>query len=494
MKVQFSNKPTKNGGIVLFVSPKGRLIVSSKQRKANSKAFRFISKLIENEKIDPSKEGMAQVFSPEAQEIFVLCLGEKKMVSFRNLGANLGRALLNNAPKDVQLLLPEREQGKVIKNLELFIEGMLLGNYSYKEFKKAPKKPVKKTQNFSIWVVPNWATPNAELTNMVKKAEIMAAATNLARDLGNKPGNYFTPTDFRNKCESVAKETGMDFSALDESQMMAEKMGCLLGVSQGSDESAWMNFLEYKCKKKNAPTLMLVGKGLTFDSGGISLKPGAGMDEMKFDMLGGAGVLGAMQAIALLKPNVNVVGIIPTSENMPNGKAAKPGDVLTACDGTTVEVLNTDAEGRLILADALAYGVKTYKPDGIVDMATLTGACIMALGSYHSALISNNSKLTKKVQAASDLTGDPVWELPAHEIYEKQIKGDISDLKNIGGREAGTITAGLFLQHFVKDTPWVHLDIAGTGWNADRIPFYPKKGATGTGVRLLAELALNYAK
>ena len=194
---------------------------------------------------------------------------------------------------------------------------------------------------------------------------------------------------------------------------------------------------------------MLVGKGLTFDSGGISLKPGAGMDEMKFDMLGGAGVLGAMQASALLKPNVNVVGIIPTSENMPNGKADKP--------------------------------------DGIVDMATLTGACIMALGSYHSALISNNSKLTKKVQAASDLTGDPVWELPAHEIYEKQIKGDISDLKNIGGREAGTITAGLFLQHFVKDTPWVHLDIAGPGWNADRIPFYPKKRATGTGVRLLAE-------
>ncbi|MDX2468964.1 MAG: leucyl aminopeptidase [SAR324 cluster bacterium] len=492
MKVQFSNKPTKKGGLVFFVSPKGRLIVSSKQRKANSKALRFTSKLILNEKIDPTKESITQVYSPEAQELFVVCLGEKKTVSFRNLGANLGKKLQANAPKEIQLLLPEREQGQVIKNLELFIEGVLLGNYNYDEFKKAPKKPVKKTQDFLIWLTPNWAVPNGEIDTMVKKAEIMAGATNLARDLGNKPGNYFTPTDFKKACEKVAKETGLEFSALDEKQMKAEKMGCILAVSQGSDEPAWMNFLEYKCKKKNAPTLMLVGKGLTFDSGGISLKPGAGMDEMKFDMLGGAGVLGAMQAIALLKPNVNVVGIIPTSENMPNGKAAKPGDVITACDGTTVEVLNTDAEGRLILADALAYGVKTYKPDAIVDMATLTGACLMALGSYHAGLISNNPKLTSQVQAASDLTGDPVWELPAHEIYEKQIKGDISDLKNIGGREAGTITAGLFLKHFVGDTPWVHLDIAGTGWNADRIPFYPKKGATGTGVRLLAELALNY--
>ena len=234
---------------------------------------------------------------------------------------------------------------------------------------------------------------------------------------------------------------------------------------------------------------MLVGKGLTFDSGGISLKPAPKMDEMKFDMMGGAAVLGAMQAIGALKPNINVVGLIPASENLPGPTATKPGDVLTACDGTTVEVHNTDAEGRLILADAIAYGIKTYQPDGLVDLATLTGACVVALGHYHSALLTNDENLKKRVQAASLESGDPVWELPAHDIYKKQIEGEIADLKNVGGPDGGTITAALFLKHFVGETPWVHLDIAGTAWSAERIEYYPAKGATGTGVRLLVSLA-----
>ena len=247
-----------------------------------------------------------------------------------------------------------------------------------------------------------------------------------------------------------------------------------------------------KARKKNVQPVVLVGKGITFDSGGISIKPSDKMDEMKFDMMGGAGVLGAMLALAQLKPKINVIGLIPASENLPGPSANKPGDVLTACNGTTVEVINTDAEGRLILADALAYGIKTFQPDAVIDMATLTGACMVALGSYHSGLLTNDAALKAQVQAAAEASGDPVWELPSSDVYFKQIEGSITDLKNTGGKDAGTITAGLFLKHFVGKTPWVHLDIAGTAWNVERIEYYPTKGATGTGVRLLTELAMNW--
>jgi len=269
------------------------------------------------------------------------------------------------------------------------------------------------------------------------------------------------------------------------------KMGALMGVAQGSHQPARLIVLEHK-GGGSAKHLALVGKAITFDSGGISIKPAAGMDEMKTDMSGGAAVVGAVCAAAMLKLPINLVGIIPSTENLPGGGAYKPGDILKSMSGITIEVLNTDAAGRLILSDGLAYALR-YKPAAIIDLATLTGACVIALGSVNTGLMSNDDKLVGKIRAAATATSEKVWQLPLDDEYGEQIKSDIADIKNIGGREAGTITAAKFLEKFVKDTPWAHLDIAGTAWGQKAKPYCPK-GATGVGVRLLAQLAKDWKK
>ena len=264
-------------------------------------------------------------------------------------------------------------------------------------------------------------------------------------------------------------------------------MGMLLGVSQGSNSPARLILSEYRTPGAKQ-TLAIVGKGVTFDSGGISLKPGKSMDEMKFDMCGAAAVLGAMYAVARLKPKINVIGVIPATENLPGGKAQRPGDIVTAFNGKKVEILNTDAEGRLILGDALSYSVKQYKPDAIVDLATLTGACVVALGHHATGALTNHASLMEQVRTAGEQSGDRVWELPNFPEYGELLKGKYGDLQNIGGPAAGTITGGKFLENFVGDTPWVHLDIAGTAWNVKYVDYQPANGATGVGVRLLIDL------
>ncbi len=253
-----------------------------------------------------------------------------------------------------------------------------------------------------------------------------------------------------------------------------------------------MVILEYRTAPSN-PTLLLVGKGLTFDSGGISLKPPKGMEEMKFDMCGGAAVLGAMQAIGEEKPkNINIVAIVPATENLPGPSALKPGDIITIYGGKTIEVVNTDAEGRLILADALAYGIKQYKPKAVVDLATLTGAVVIGLGHHRTGLLSNDDELARKILAAGDRCGEPLWRLPLGPEYSKQIKSKIADIKNVGNRAAGTITAAAFLQEFVGETAWAHLDIAGTAYNFTDKPYAPQNGPSGIGVRTLLELVRNW--
>jgi leucyl aminopeptidase len=264
-------------------------------------------------------------------------------------------------------------------------------------------------------------------------------------------------------------------------------MGMLLGVSKGSEEPAKLIVLEYRPAGAKQ-TVALVGKGITFDSGGISLKPGKSMDEMKYDMCGSAAVLGAMSAVAQLKPKVNVIGVVATSENMPSGTAQRPGDIVTAYNGKRVEILNTDAEGRLVLGDALAYTVDKLKPDAIIDLATLTGACVVALGHYIAGAITNNEDLMRQLQSAAQRTGERVWELPNDPDYSEALKGAHGDLQNIADGGAGTIIGGIFLEHFVGDTPWVHLDIAGVAWGVKSIDYHPSKSATGFGVRLLLDL------
>jgi len=306
----------------------------------------------------------------------------------------------------------------------------------------------------------------------------------LCRTLGDMPPNICTPTYLSETAKNLANDLGLKVEILEESDMKKMGMNSLLSVSKGSIEKPKLISLSYQGKKKSKP-IVLVGKGVTFDTGGISLKPGQAMDEMKYDMCGAASVMGVMKAVALMKLPVNLTVVVPTVENMPAHNASKPGDVVKSMSGQTIEILNTDAEGRLILCDALTY-VQKYNPEIVIDVATLTGACIIALGKVNSGLMSNNQALADEIIKASKSSNDGVWQLPISDEYDEQLKSNFADMANIGGREAGSVTAACFLARFTKDYKWAHLDIAGTAWNSGT-----NKGATGRPVPLLSEIILN---
>lgn len=314
----------------------------------------------------------------------------------------------------------------------------------------------------------------------------IARGSNLTRTLQARPGNVATPTHLAEEARRMAGSVGLEVTVFDEERMRKEGMHSLLSVSRGSVEEARLIILEHKGGGEGDPSLVLVGKGLTFDAGGISLKPPAGMEDMKFDMSGGAAVIGAMQAVAELGLPVNVVGIVPSSENLPSGTATKPGDVIQSLAGKTIEVINTDAEGRLILADALAWGAR-MKPAAMVDCATLTGSVIIALGHHAAAVMGNDDGLVQELIDAGQASGERCWQLPLWDEYKKQLESDTADLKNVGGRPGGSITAGCFLSEFVGDTTWAHLDIAGTAFGESELPYNRGKGALGFPTRLLIE-------
>jgi leucyl aminopeptidase len=308
----------------------------------------------------------------------------------------------------------------------------------------------------------------------------------LAKDLGNLPGNVCTPTYLASKAQALAKaHKTIKTTVLEEKDMKKLGMGSLLSVTQGSNQPAKLITLEYHGTDKAHKPIVLVGKGITFDTGGISLKPGAEMDEMKYDMCGAASVLGTLKAIAEMGLKINVVGVIPTCENMPSGQATKPGDIVTSMSGQTIEILNTDAEGRLILCDALTYS-KKFSPDTVIDIATLTGACVIALGHVASGMFSNEDKLAKELLAAGEQSHDRIWQLPLWEDYQPLLDSNFADMQNIGGRAGGTITAACFLARFTKEYRWAHLDIAGTAWKSGK-----EKGATGRPVPLLTQYLIN---
>ncbi len=316
----------------------------------------------------------------------------------------------------------------------------------------------------------------------------IADAMSYVKDLANLPGNICTPTYLADKAKELAKNSKkLTCKVLCEADMEKLSMGSLLSVSKGSREEAKLITLNYKGGAKNAKPYVFVGKGLTFDAGGISLKPAAGMDEMKYDMCGGASVFGLIHAIAALDLPINVVGIVPSSENLPDGQANKPGDIVTSMVGKTIEILNTDAEGRLILCDALSYAEK-FKPEIVVDIATLTGACIIALGGVAQAIIGNDQNLIDELISSGNQASDPAWQLPLWDEYQDQLKSNFADIANVGGKEAGTITAACFLSRFTEEYKWAHLDIAGTAWKSGK-----DKGATGRPVPLLVNYLLNKA-
>jgi leucyl aminopeptidase len=332
-----------------------------------------------------------------------------------------------------------------------------------------------------------------EMYKGIVEGDIIAGGVNRVRHWIDLPPSVLTPVDLALKAESICKEHDLPITIFDEEDINKMGMGGLSAVSAGSHEDCKLVIMEYKTSQKNAPTICLVGKGITFDSGGLSLKPAQSMETMKDDMSGAAAVIGTMQVIAQLKPKVNVIGITPLAENLPSGTATKPGDIVRFYNGKTAEIKNTDAEGRLILADALSYAVKNYKLDGIIDIATLTGACAAALGPFFTGMMGYSQDLMERLEHAAELSGERVWRLPFDADYKKAIISDVADICNIGksSYKAGAITAGYFLSHFVEDVPWVHLDIAGTAFEVPGISYYGP-GATGVGVRLFVELLMNW--
>jgi leucyl aminopeptidase len=366
------------------------------------------------------------------------------------------------------------------------VEGILLGLYKFREFQTTGKDGHPREVETCRITLDDTAGLRAARV-AAKHAETVAVATILARNLVSRPGNCATPAFLAQTARAIAKKHGLVCRVLDQGQAGRLGMGAFLSVAQGSDAPARFIILEHRPKlRTKVPTIVLVGKAITFDSGGISLKPAKDMDEMKTDMAGGAAVLGALQACAQLRLPIHVVGLVPATENLPSGHALKPGDIIKAMSGKTIEIISTDAEGRLILADALTYAQR-YKPAAIIDLATLTGACIIALGNDVAGVMGNNDDLVKRIKDAAVATNEKVWQLPLWDEYRELLKSDIADMKNVGGRSAGTITAGYFLKEFVGKTPWAHLDIAGTAWTKQSKPYMPK-GATGFGVRLMVSM------
>jgi leucyl aminopeptidase len=328
----------------------------------------------------------------------------------------------------------------------------------------------------------------AALTRALQRGRAVAAGVQLARECANRPGNHATPSHLASEAKKIGKEFGIKVEIFDRKDIEKLGMGSFLAVAKGSEEPPRFIVMRYDGAAASKAPIVLVGKGITFDSGGISLKPGAEMDEMKFDMGGAASVLGTLRAIGEIKPKINVVGLIAACENMPSGRAVKPGDVVKSLSGQTIEILNTDAEGRLILCDALTYAER-YNPAAVVDIATLTGACVVALGHHHSGLFTADDKLAEQLLAASREALDPAWRMPVDAEYDEGLKSNFADMANIAGRAGGAITAAMFLKRFTSKYPWAHLDIAGTAWKSGSA-----KGATGRPVPLLTQFVLSRAR
>lgn len=431
-----------------------------------------------------------------ARRILMIGLGKRKEFQPDKVRQAIGRAAcrvrdLGIKSFSVPIPASQTTKGSLSASAQVLVEGAILGLYQFTQYRTESREEIKEVKEMVI-VEPE-ARRLVEIQMGARRGQIIAEATNFVRDLGNQPSNVLTPTRLARIAQDLAKEYGMSCQVLERSQIEKLGMGALAGVARGSQEPPKFIVLEYHGSKRSKDKpVALIGKSITFDSGGISIKPAEKMEQMKDDMSGGGAVLGTLRAAAQLQIPVNLIGILPATENMPSGTAIKPGDVLKTLSGKTVEVINTDAEGRLALADALSYALR-YSPTAMIDLATLTGACVVALGQWAIGMMGKDDRLKKRFSKAGEISGERVWELPMWEEYFEQIKSDVADLKNVGGKGAGAITAGAFLSKFVGEMPWVHLDIAGTAWTDQDLPYTPK-GSTGSGVRLLVQFLTDYAK
>ncbi len=431
------------------------------------------------------------------KKVILLGLGKREKFSDEGARISAGKAAQKAKELGVKefsiLQFSNLDEGLI----EAMTEGVSLALYSFDKYKAkdAAKDPPAKVDEVSILV--NSDSPKFQ--TVAERAGLIVDAVNFARDIGNLPPNDCAPAQLASIATSLAQEYGMKSRVIDRYELENMGMAGIVAVGKGSNNPPKLITLEYtgaSAGDQQQKPYLLVGKAVTFDTGGISIKPGEKMDEMKFDKCGGCTVLAVMRAAASMKLAVNIVAIVPSVENMPSATSYRPGDIIKMYNGKTVEILNTDAEGRMILADALAYGIATYSPRAVLDLATLTGAAIIALGSNVAAIVGSNKQLTDRLRKLADKTGEKMWELPLYEEFHEQIKSTFADIRNIGGRPGGAITAAAFLSNFVDGVPWVHMDIAGTAWTQEGTfeRSYNPKGATGFGIRTLVKLLMEDEK
>jgi len=490
---------------ITVIKGESLIIPLFEEKEKRPKFFKIIDKKLNNTIIKLIKKGYFRSKLHEiyllptyskigAENVILIGLGKKKEFFLQNIFQILGTVgLYIKKIKFKNTILPIYEPFLSYlpkKDLvKIFTQELFYAKYSYNKYKSEKEK-----DGLEEIIFLNDNT--RELTTLKKEAKmgiIIGESSNFARDLSNAPSNEMTPAVLAGEAMKISKKYGMKCTNFGLKQIKKMNMGAFYAVAKGSRNPAKLIVIKYNAGKRNQKPIIIVGKGITFDSGGISIKPGKDMEKMKYDMAGAAAVLGTLRAAAEMSLPINMIGIIPATENLPSGNAYKPGDILKTFSGKTIEVINTDAEGRLILADALAYA-ENFNPSLIIDLATLTGACVVALGYHASGIIGNKKELIEEIIKAGEYSSERVWELPLWKDYFSQIKSDNADIKNTGGRAGGTITAAAFLNNFINDkTPWVHLDIAGTAWIEDSRP-YIQRGATGVGVKLLIQLILNRLK
>lgn len=451
----------------------------------------MVGEMLGTDEMRGKQNDTAYIYRPgniRAERLLLVGAGKREEFSLdtiRKVTGSAARFLRGKGARSMAIL--RRSQLEIGNSAQAAVEGVLLGLFE-PDMYKTENKEERRIDELILLA----ATAGSEdaLAQGVERGRIIGEAVNFARELSNEPSSTLTPAELAERAKETATRFGLDIDVLDETRMKELGMGALLGVARGSDEPAKMIVLRHMGNEEDNNVLAIVGKGITFDSGGISIKPAEGMEKMKYDMSGAAATLAAMRAIAQLKPRANVIGVMPTAENMPSGRAYKPGDILRAMSGKTIEVINTDAEGRLILADAITYA-RRLGATKIIDLATLTGAVSIALGTVNVAILGNDQLFVDEVRGAAREVGERFWQLPMDKDYRDMIKSDIADIKNSAGRYAGTITAAYFLREFAEDTPWVHLDIAGTAWENDR-KSYMAKGPTGVAIRTLINYVCNH--
>jgi leucyl aminopeptidase len=494
MKIAFAKSELPSAGtIVVGVLEEHRLTPTAQQLDKLTKGA--IGRALSVGRFKGRPDEQLAILAPpgiEAARILLIGLGKADSLDGATLLAIGGRiaASLNAAGEHAGSVAVDEIAGARIGTAEMaahLAQGARLRAYRFDKYRTREKPEQKPTLKRLAFMLEDHAAAKKAFDPLEKIAEGVA----LTRDLVSEPANVIYPVTLAERAKKLA-DLGVQVEVLGEKQMKKLGMGALLGVGQGSAQESQLVIMQWRgaSDAKQQP-VAFVGKGITFDTGGISIKPAQGMEDMKWDMAGAGTVIGLMHALAARKAKVNVVGIFAAAENMPSGTAQRPGDIVTSLSGQTIEVINTDAEGRLVLADALWYCQEQFKPQAIVDLATLTGAVIVALGNVHGGLFSNNDTLAERLAAAGKATGELLWRLPLADAYDKQINSDAADMKNVGGRNGGSITAAQFLLRFIKDTPWAHLDIAGMAWSDKDAPTVPK-GATAFGVRLLERLVADH--